>query len=273
MQNAPNHRRLIMTRTVFWLLGLVGATALATWSGGQAAAAYPDKPIKLVVPFTPGTSTDLVAREYARALSEVIGQPVVVENRAGAEGVVGGRAVATADKDGYTALYTSSSLTVLDPHMRKDLQYDPLKDLAPVCTAVQISIVMNINADLPYKSIADVVAAAKAQPGNITFAYSSATTRLTGELFQQLTSTKLAGIPYRSAAQGLTDVAAGRVAMYFIDALSARPHYQSGKIRPLAMAASARGKLLPDVPSAAEAGLPGLIMTAWAGAYLPPRRP
>lgn len=236
-------------------------------------AAFPEKPIKLIVPFGAGTSTDAMAREFGLALSSVVKQPVVVENKTGAEGTIGGQALISSPADGYTIMLTSSSLTVLDPLIKKTLPYDPNKDFAPVCGVARVGNVMNMSGTLPYKNVAEFLGAARAQPGKFTFAYSSATTRLAGELFAQASGIQLVSVPYRTSAAGLADVAGGQVSLFFIDHVSATPFYQSGKIKPLVVGGAQRNKALSDVPSATEVGVPGYAIYPWFGVYLPAQTP
>lgn len=236
-------------------------------------AAFPEKAIKLIVPFGAGTSTDAMGREFGQALASAIKQPVVVENKTGAEGTIGGQALIAAPADGYTIMLTSSSLTVLDPLIKKTLPYDPNKDFSPVCGVGRIGNVMNMSATLPYKNIAEFIAAAKAQPGKFTFAYSSTTTRLAGELFSQASGIQMVSVPYRTSAMGLADVAGGQVSLFFIDHVSATPFYQSGKLKPLLVAGSQRNKALPDVPAASEAGVPGYEIFPWFAVYVSSKTP
>lgn len=250
-------------------LALTGALLLAA----AASYAFPDKPIKIVVPSNAGTSTDVLARELAQVLSAVVKQPVVIENRTGAEGSIGAQSVARAEPDGYTLMFASSSLAVLDPLMRKTPAFDPLKDFTPVCAIAKIGHVLNMSSTLPYKTAAEFVAAAKAEPERFTYAYSSATLRLSAELFQWQAGIKLRGIPYRSSAVGLTEVGAGQVSVIFIDQVSAAPFYQSGKVVPLLVSGPERLKALPNVPSNKEAGVPGYELSAWFALFLPARTP
>lgn len=243
------------------------------WTVGLASHAYPDKPIKIVVPFGAGTSTDATARQFGDALSNVLKQLVVIDNRPGAEGVIGAQAVSSAAPDGYTVLLTSSSLPVLAPLMMKSIPLDPIKDFAPVCTIGRISNVMNIRSSLPFNTLGEFIAAAKAAPGKYTFAYSSATTRLAGELLQQETGIKLLGVPYKSSAGGLTDVAGDQVDLFFIDHISVDPFYRMGKIKPLAVTGSQRLNALPSVPTMAESGVPSYELYPWFALYLPARTP
>lgn len=249
---------------------MVGALLLAAAAGSQA---FPDKPIKVIVPFSAGTVTDLLARELGQALSGVAKQPVVVENRTGAEGSIGGQAVLSAEPDGHTLMLSSFSISVLDPLLKKNLPYDPVKDFTPVCGVAKIDNILNMTTALPYKSIGEFLAAAKTQPGKFSFGYSSAATRLAGELFQQSAGIKLLSVPYRATGAGLTDVGSGQVDLFFIDQTSAKPFYQTGKVRPMAVAGSARLKSLPDVPAATEVGIPGYAIEPWFAVYVSAKTP
>lgn len=249
------------------------ATIAALATLPLAAHAFPDKPLTLVVPFGAGTSVDAHARDFAQVFGGIVGQTVVVDNRPGAEGTVGALAVLNAAPDGHTLMFTSSSIPVLDPVIKKSPQFDSVRDFTPICTVGRTSNVMNVTGSSPYKTAADVVAAAKAQPGKITFAYSSATTRLAGELFQQAAGVKFLGVPYKASATGLADVAAGRVDLMFIDDISAASLYQGGKIRPLAVAGPTRIRALPDTPSATEIGVAGYSIQPWFGVYVPAKTP
>lgn len=249
------------------------AAACVLLAAASASQAFPDKVITIQVPFSPGTTTDVNAREFAQVLSGIFKQPVVVDNKVGAEGQIGAMSVLNAAADGHTVMFTSNSLTVLDPLMKKGQPYDALKDFAPVCAFASTSNVMNVTGSSQFKTVADVVAAAKAQPGKITFGYASAVQRLAGELFQQAAGIKLTGVPYRSSLTALTEVAGGQVDLIFIDHVSALSYYQSGKVRPLAVAGTQRYKAIPDVPPASEVGVPGYNIHPWFGFYASAKTP
>jgi tripartite-type tricarboxylate transporter receptor subunit TctC len=251
---------------------LVFAALLIVMSVGSHAE-YPDRPIKLIVAFAAGTSTDAQARELAVALSGILKQPVIVDNRAGAEGNIGAKAVINAEPDGYSVLVTSSSSAVLDGLLRKMPLFDPIKDLTPVCGISSVGMGLYISSALPYKNLQEFIAGAKAQPDKFSYAYATASGRLAAELFQQIAGVKLRGIPYRATAAGITAVATGEVDMIMNDPIGAAALYQAGKIRPLVVTAPARMKALPNVPFAAEAGLPGLEMMPWFGMFLPAKTP
>ena len=249
---------------------LASSLLLAVASASQA---FPDKAITIIMPFSAGTTTDVNSRDFAQVLSEVTKQTVIVDNKVGAEGVIAGQALINAAPDGHTMMYTSSSLPVLDPLMKKNLPYSPVKDFAPICSVALTSNVMDVTASSPYKTAADVVAAARANPGKLSFAYTSATTRLAAELFAQSNGIKLNGVPYKSSVTALTEVGSGLVDLMFIDHVSSLPFLQAGKIRALAVAGARRIKALPDVPSATEAGIPGYNVKVWFGVFGPAKTP
>ena len=257
------NRRLVQLS----LISVLAAAATASH------AAFPDKPIKLIVPFGAGSSVDAVGRQIGIALTEVVKQPVVIDNRAGAEGAIGAQAVISSAPDGYTILMTSSSLPVLAPLMTKSLPFDPVKDFVPVCTVARVSNVMNVRSTLPFKTVGEFVAAAKAEPGKYTFGYSTATTRLGGELLQQEAGLKLLGVPYKTSVAGLTDLAADRIDVFFIDHVSATAFYQSGKVKPLAVTGSQRLSVLPAVLTMAESGIPSYELYPFFALYLPAKTP
>jgi len=252
------------------LLRLTAAIALLAASSAQA---FPDKPITLIVPFGAGTSVDANGRDLAQAITSMGKATVVVDNRAGAEGTIGAMAVINAPADGHTLMMTSSSIPVLDPLTKKGMQFDPLKDFVPICTMARTSNVVNITGSNPIKSAAELIAAAKAQPGKLTFAYSSATTRLAGELFAQASGISLTAVPYKASAPGLTDVASGVVDLFFIDHVSVGPLLQSGKARALAVSGDKRVGALPNVPTAKEIGIPAYNIQPWFGVYASAKTP
>jgi tripartite-type tricarboxylate transporter receptor subunit TctC len=242
-------------------------------AGAAASHAFPTKPIKLIVPFSAGTVTDLLARELGQSLSGVVKQPVVVENRTGGEGTIGAQAVLNAEGDGHTLMFSSFSISVLDPLLKKSLPYDPVKEFTAVCGVAKIDNILNISSSFPYKTAGEFIAEAKNRPGKFTFGYSSAATRLAGEFFQQSAGIKLMGVPYRATVAGLTDVASGQVDMFFIDQTSAKAFYETGKIKPMVVAGTQRLKSMPDVPAASEVGVPGYSIQPWFAVYVPAKTP
>jgi tripartite-type tricarboxylate transporter receptor subunit TctC len=249
------------------------ASAALLVCGTSLAMAFPDKTVTMIVPFGAGSSVDVHARDLAQAMGPIVGQTVIVDNRAGAEGSIGAMGTLRAPADGHTLMFTSSSIPVLDPVMKKTMQYDPVKDFTPICVLGRASNVVNITGTSSIKTAAELIAAAKAAPGKITFGYSTASTRLAGELFQQAAGIKLTGIPYKASVAGLTDVAGGIVDLIFIDDVSAAAFYQGDRIRPLAVAGSERVRALPNVPTATEIGVPGYAIQPWFGVYVSAKTP
>lgn len=262
-----------MSKTVMKKALLRSALAAVFALSVSAAQAYPDGQVTVIVPFGAGTSVDTHGRDFANFFGKEIGESVVVDNRPGAEGTIGALATLNAKPDGHTIMFTSSSIPVLDPLMKKNLRFDPAKDFVPLCTVGRTSNVMNISGSSPLKTAKEVIAKAKEQPGAMTFAYSSATTRLAGELFQQAAGIKLLGVPYKTSATGLTDTASGEVDLMFIDDISASGFYQQKHLRPLVVSGSERIGNLPDTPSAAEIGVPGYSIQPWFATYVPSGTP
>jgi len=253
-------------------IGAVFAAGFAV-AGGAAAQAYPSKPLRIVVPFGAASSTDIFARTLGKVMAPEFGQPIIVENMAGAEGFIGSENVARAAPDGHTVLFTSSSTHVLNVHLYKKLPYDPFKDYAHITTVASFQIGMDVKADAPYKTVADVIAAAKANPGKLTFGSGSATTRLAGEMFQQMTGVKLLHVPYKTLAGAVTDLAGGQIDLVWVDLPTTRPGIQGGRLRMLASTGDKRMGAMPNVPTIAEAGVPGYLFTGWWGVFAPAGTP
>jgi len=228
---------------------------------------YPDKPITFVVPYPPGGVADQFARSMASELGKRLGQSVVVSNRAGANGNIGSAYAAKQPADGYTLLLGSTSTLAVNPHLYKDMGYDPIKDLQPVTLTHQMPNVLIVGAGTPYKSVQDVIKAAKAQPGRIPFgsAGNGNSMHLAGELFQKQSGTKLMHVPYKGAPPALTDVIGGSLPTMFINLPAVVSYAHSDKLRILAVAAPQRSKVLPDVPTFEQAGVPGVISSVWNG--------
>ncbi|MFY1854505.1 Bug family tripartite tricarboxylate transporter substrate binding protein [Achromobacter xylosoxidans] len=254
------------------------ATALAglCLSGAaQAADAYPNKPIRLIVPFAAGGTTDIVARVVAEGLGRELGQPVVVENRGGGGGSIGADALARSTPDGYTLGVATVSTMATNPATNPKTPYNPLKDFAPITNMVNVPNVLTVNPAVPAKSVAEVVALLKANPGKYSYASSGAggIGHLDGELFKSLTQTDMVHVPYRGSGPALNDVIAGQVNAQFDNLPSSMPHIQAGKLRALAIAAPKRLPALPDVPTFAEGGLPEMDNMAWYGLVAPAGTP
>jgi tripartite-type tricarboxylate transporter receptor subunit TctC len=240
---------------------------------GQSS--YPDKPIKIVNPFPPGSPVDFVGRLVANKLEAAYGQPAVVESRSGAGGTVGANSVAKSAPDGYTLLVTTPSTLATAPALYKSLPYDPLKDFAGIWGVNSGGLLMVVNPALPVRTLAEFIQYARERPGQVAFASSGhgTTQHLAGELFQVRTGVKLLHVPYRGGAPATTDLMAGHVHVMF-DALSnVYQNVKAGKLRALAILRHKRSALFPDLPTAAEAGAPGVETSGWVGIFAPSATP
>jgi tripartite-type tricarboxylate transporter receptor subunit TctC len=239
-------------------LGLLAATS-------AQAQAWPARPVTLVVPFPPGGSTDMIARTLATKLQEQLGGNFIVDNRAGAGGTLGAAAVRRAAPDGYTILVSSLGPFVIGPHLLKNVGYDPLKDFDYITVAVQAPNVLAVPANSPHKSLADVLAFNKANPGRMSFASAGNGTsdHLTAELFWQMTGTTGLHIPYKGGAPAMSDLLGGQVDATFMNINTGIPNIKAGKLRALAITSTRRSPLLPDVPTMDELGIKGVTVYSW----------
>jgi tripartite-type tricarboxylate transporter receptor subunit TctC len=233
----------------------------------RAESGYPSHPIQLVVTVPPGGAADLVARIVGAKLADALGQPVVISNRGGAGGTIAAAAVAKSDPDGYTLLLNTITTHGIGPHLYANLPYDPIKDFAPVILIAKLPLIMAVSADLPARSVNDVITLAKAKPGQLAFASAGngSAPHLTGELFKLVTGTDLLHVPYRGSGPAVVDLVAGRVAIMFDAAPSLLPFITAGKLRVLAAASAQRHRLMPDVPTLAEFGYPRMDVSLWYG--------
>ena len=257
------------------VLRWVAATLIPTFGAMVAAqpAAYPNKPVKLIVAFAPGGSTDGLARIVAQKLSESMGQPVVVENKPGGNTIIGSEALTRAPRDGYTLL-----LATVDHSVVPQLQatpYDPVKDFAAIGGISYTQLLLVANPAFPANNVQELVALAKSKPGqlNVATAGSGGVQHLTGEMLATLTGTKLEHIPYRGGGPAMADVMGGQVQLYFAIPISSIAHINGGKLKALAITGTARNDALPNVPTFAEAGVPGLDVKTWYGLFAPAGTP
>ncbi len=256
--------------------GVAGAFALPGASGQAHAqpARYPTKPIRLVVPFSSGSATDILARIVSTRLGESGGYQMIVENRPGAGGTLGAALVAKAAPDGYTLILVSVGHAI-NATLYPRLPYDTVKDFAPVTLVATVPNVLVVNGASKLGSVKDVVAAAKAKPGAMNFdsAGSGSSTHLSGELFKMEAGVDIAHIPYKGTGEALTDVMAGRVDLMFAPTVSAMPFVRQGKLKALAVTTPRRATSLPDIPTVAESGLPGYAFESWFGVLAPAGTP
>jgi tripartite-type tricarboxylate transporter receptor subunit TctC len=237
--------------------------------------AYPTHPIQLVVTVPPGGAADPIARIVAAKLQDSLGQPVVVVNRAGASGTTAAAGVARSPPDGYTLLLNTISTHGIGPHLYANLPYDPVKDFAPVILVARLPLLMTVTSSLPAQSVADVIALARARPGQLTFASSGTggAPHLSGELFKVLAGIDILHVPYRGSGPAVVDLVAGRVAIMFDAAPSLLPFILSGQLRPLAAASRQRHRLLPETPTFAELGYTRMDISLWYGVVAPAATP
>lgn len=258
----------VTRRFLFALFALCAAATLA--SAPVAAQAYPNKPVRIVVGYAAGGATDVIARLIGPALSEGLGQTVVIENRAGANSNLGAEAVARAPADGYTVFVFTIANTI-NATLYDKLGYDPQKDFEPVGLIAKVPNILVVNNNLPVKTLAEYVAYAKAQPQGITFASSGSgsSIHLSGEIFKMITKLNMLHVPYRGSAPAVTDLIGGQVQSMFDNAPSAMPHVQGGRLRAIAITSPQRSPLLPNLPTVAESGYAGFDVQSWFGLAVP----
>jgi tripartite-type tricarboxylate transporter receptor subunit TctC len=245
--------------------------ACALYAGGALAQGYPNKPVKMIVGFPPGGGTDVVARVISAKVQEWWGQPVTVENRPGATGTIGADAVAKSAPDGYTLIMGHVNSTGLAPNLFPKLPYDPIRDFAAVSYVGYVPNVLAVHPSVGVKSVKELVALLKANPGKFNYASSGngSTQHIAGEVFKQLTGTSIVHVPYKGSGDAIKDLLAGVVAMNFDTMPPVMPHIQAGKLRGLAISTPNRLAQLADVPTFAEAGITGFDVTNWYGVMAP----
>ena len=237
------------------------------------AQSYPAKPVTFVVPFTAGSATDQLARALGNSFTEQTKQAVVVDNKAGASGMIAAQAVARAPADGYTILITTNTTHAANEHLYKKLGYDPVKDFIPVTGLGKGGQVLVVRTEAPYQSVADLIAKAKKEPGKLSFGSGSSSSRVAGEMFKQLSGTDILHVPYKSNPNAVTDLLSGQIDFMITDTATGVPQIKGGKLRALGVSTTKRIAMLPDVPTIAEAGVPGYDMGYWFAAYVPTGTP
>jgi len=249
------------------------AALLAATAFGAAAQGFPSKPITFVVPFAAGTATDQIARAVGADVTAQTKQPVIIDNKAGASGFIASQAVAKAAPDGYTVLITTNTTHAANEHLFKKLPYDPVKDFAPIAALGKGGQIMVVQPGFPARSVAEFIALAKKQPGKYSFGAGSSSSRMAGELLQQMADIKLLHVPYKSNTLAVTDLLGGQIDMMITDSATGLPQVQAGKLRALGVSGAQRSPLAPDVPTIAESGVKGYEMGYWFAAYAPAGTP
>ncbi len=251
----------------------LAACALAAAAAPALAQDYPSKPITFVVPFAAGSATDQLARALGQALTTATKQAVVVENKGGASGMIAAQQVARSAADGYTVLITTNTTHAANQHLYKKLPYDAVKDFAPVAGLGKGGQVLVVRADAPYKNVGDLLAAAKKQPGKLSFGSGSSSSRVAGEMLKQLAGVDLMHVPYKSNPLAITDLLGGQIDLMITDTSTGVPQVKSGKLRALGYSTTKRSPQLPEVPTLEEAGVKGYDMGYWFAAYAPAGTP
>jgi len=262
-------------------LGLTAAAGAFSASGSAAAGTpdtapqFPSRPIRFVVPFTPGGATDIVARLIGERLTGSLGQQIIIDNRAGASGNIGAEIVARAAPDGHTWLMATTGVMAVNQSLLGKLPYDPERDFAPVMLTTVLPLILIVPSSSPAQTVKEVIAIAKAKPGHFSFASSGAgaTTHVAGELFKSMARVDLLHVPYKGGGQLMNDLIGNQVSMSFFQIPGAMQHVKSGRLKALAISTSKRSSLMPELPTIAEAGVPGYEAIAWSGVVVAARTP
>ena len=266
-RSARRHVLAAAAATVLGFGALHGTAAVAQ------APAYPTKTITFVVPFAAGSATDQLARAIGQSITNDTKQPVVIDNKAGASGMIAAAAVAKAPADGYTVLITTNTTHAANEHLYKKLSYDPVKDFAPLSGLGKGGQVLVVNAASPHKTVADLVAFAKKNPGKLSFGSGSSSSRVAGEMLKQLAGVDILHVPYKSNPLAITDLLGGQIDLMITDTSTGVPQVKAGKLRALGYSTQKRSTQLPDVPTIDEAGVKGYDMGYWFAAYAPAGTP
>lgn len=250
---------------------LLAAILVAVATTAVCAEVYPDKPIRLIVPFPPGGTTDSLGRMLASHLTATLGQQVIVDNRAGAGGTIASDIVAKSAADGYTLMLAGISTQSINSALYKHLSYDPQKDFTPIALFASVPNILVVNPQVPVRSVPELVAYAKKYPGRVNMgsAGNGTTNHLSGELFKAMTHASILHVPYRGSGPAMADLLANQVQLMFDNLPGSLPQVRAGKLRALAVTSAARSPVLPDVPTIAEAGVPGYVVDVWFGVVAP----
>jgi len=255
------------------LKSLAALAVAALYCGVTGAQTFPVRPITLVIGSTPGSTTDGLARLMGAEISRETGQTVIVDNKAGAFGSIAAQSVGRATPDGYTLFITTNTTQAANPHLLKKLLYDPIKDFAPVGRLVQGYMLMVVNPAVKAQTVSEFITLAKKEPGKLNYGSGASSVRVAVELFQHMTGTQMNYIPYKANPLAVLDLVAGQTDMMIVDLTTSLPHVKSGKLRALGVSSPKRSPLVPDVPTIAEAGVPGYTANHWNALYAPAGTP
>lgn len=253
------------------LAALLGVNSVSAQSDSQ----YPIKPIRMIVPSAPGSGPDIMARAIGQKLTESLGQPVVIDNRPGAGGIIGSEAAAKSPPDGYTLIMSNAGAHAVNASLYAKLPYDPVRDFAPVTLVAMAPNILIVHPALPVRSVKELIVLAKAKPGELTFGSggNGSTAHLSGEMFKTMAGINIVHVPFKGSPAAVIGVISGQIAMAFPNIPPALPHVRSGKLKALAVTTAKRSAAVPELPTVAEAGLPGYEATAWFGVLAPAATP
>jgi tripartite-type tricarboxylate transporter receptor subunit TctC len=251
----------------------VAALGIAAAAAPAAAQTYPSRPIKFIVPFAAGSATDALARIVGEHASKSLGQPIIVENMAGASGVVAAQNVARAQPDGHTVLISTNTTHAANQSLLKNVPYDAVNGFEHVTKLGTITLALIANPSVPAKTVPELVAYAKANPGKLTFGSGSSSSRIAGEMLKSRAGIDILHVPYRSNPQAITDILGGQIALFFADISTTLPQIKAGKVTGFAVSTAERSPLAPDLPTMVEAGVAGYDLSAWFAAFLPAKTP
>lgn len=242
---------------------------------GQADSQYPSKPIRMIVPSAPGSGPDIMARAIGQKLTESLGQPIVIDDKPGAGGIIGSEAAAKSPPDGYTLIMSNAGAHAVNVSLYAKLPYDPVKDFAPVTLVAMAPNILIVHPALPASSVKELIALAKAKPGELTFGSggNGSTAHLSGEMFRAMAGINIVHVPFKGSPAAVIGVISGQIAIAFPNIPPALPHVRSGKLKALAVTTAKRSAAVPDLPTVAESGLPGYEATAWFGVFAPAATP
>lgn len=249
------------------------AAALTLFSAGALAQDFPNKPITFIVPFAAGSATDQIARAIGQGVTDAAKQPVTIENKPGAAGFIAAQAAAKAPADGYTVLITTNTTHAANEHLYKSLPYDPVKEFSPITLLGKGGQIMIVNPKVEAKTVGEFVALAKKNPGKLSFGSGSSSSRIAGELLQQMAGIKILHVPYKSNPLAINDLLGGQIDMMITDTATGLPQVRGGKVRALGVTNTKRSPLAPDIPTIDEAGVKGYSMGYWFAAYVPANTP
>jgi len=261
---------MIRVNKILYFLVLANTIFLST---AVSAQTYPSKQLTFVVPFIAGSATDQQARVIAQGITESTGIPVIIDNKVGASGFIAAQAVASSAPDGYVVLVSTNTTHAANEHLFKKLPYDPVKDFEPVTALNKGSQILIVNKNFPANSVKELIALAKKNPGKYTFGSGSSSSRLAVELFQQMAGIQLLHVPYKSSPLAINDLIAGNIDLMIVDAPNSLAQIKANNVRGLAVSGSSRNPLAPELPTIAEAGLPGYDMSYWTAAWVPAKTP